>query len=391
MDVKTVIAFIPVRGGSKSIPLKNIKPFCGKPLVCWVIESLLRCELVTHIVVSTDSDEIEDCVKMYERVEEKQFSVFRRSSRTATDTASTESAMVEYIMSPTYLGMFGLLNPTFMLVQATSPLTTTDDFTRGLELFKEIKRGSVLSGVKTKRFHWTYHKGAKSYVADYSITERPRRQEYDGSYVENGAFYISTAMQILDMQCRLTAPVYISEMPEDTLLEIDEPSDWEKLEELMRERVEVKFPLPTSVFLDVDGTLTDGKMTYSQDGKVCKNFNTKDGYAISLLKSKGVNVYFISTEDSNISRARAKDLGVEYLYVPQDKDKMIAFMQTGNDMDSSCFVGDGFADIELLKHVQYAFCPSDSVKSVLQLPNVITLQSKGGDGVVSETLSYFKM
>ena len=52
------IAFIPVRGGSKSIPLKNIKPFCGKPLVCWNIEALERCPLVDEIVVATDSDDI---------------------------------------------------------------------------------------------------------------------------------------------------------------------------------------------------------------------------------------------------------------------------------------------------------------------------------------------
>ena len=52
------IAFIPVRGGSKSIPLKNIKPFCGKPLVCWNIEALENCPLVDEVVVATDSDDI---------------------------------------------------------------------------------------------------------------------------------------------------------------------------------------------------------------------------------------------------------------------------------------------------------------------------------------------
>ena len=57
------IAFIPVRGGSKSIPLKNIKPFCGKPLVCWNIEALEKCSEVHEVVVATDSDEIWNTVK----------------------------------------------------------------------------------------------------------------------------------------------------------------------------------------------------------------------------------------------------------------------------------------------------------------------------------------
>ena len=58
----TTIAFIPVRGGSKSIPLKNIKLLCGKPLVCWNIEALEACTQVDQIVVATDSDEIERTV-----------------------------------------------------------------------------------------------------------------------------------------------------------------------------------------------------------------------------------------------------------------------------------------------------------------------------------------
>ena len=56
------IAFIPVRGGSKSIPLKNIKPFCSKPLVCWNIEALEACPMVDEIIVATDSDAIEQVV-----------------------------------------------------------------------------------------------------------------------------------------------------------------------------------------------------------------------------------------------------------------------------------------------------------------------------------------
>lgn len=74
--MKTV-AFIPARGGSKSIPLKNIKSFCGKPLICWNIEALERCSLVDEIVVATDSDKIEDVVSKYNYLKTK---VYRRSA-----------------------------------------------------------------------------------------------------------------------------------------------------------------------------------------------------------------------------------------------------------------------------------------------------------------------
>ncbi|MEJ8764125.1 acylneuraminate cytidylyltransferase, partial [Phocaeicola sp. HCN-40430] len=77
------IAFIPVRGGSKSIPLKNIKLFCGKPLVCWNIEALEACSLIDKIIVATDSDQIEKTVlnQNYKKTE-----VYRRSAENACDT-----------------------------------------------------------------------------------------------------------------------------------------------------------------------------------------------------------------------------------------------------------------------------------------------------------------
>ena len=80
-----VIAFIPVRGGSKSIPLKNIKPFCGKPLVCWNIEALEQCKEVDEIIVATDSDKIEEVVvsRPYKKTK-----IYRRSAKNACDTAS---------------------------------------------------------------------------------------------------------------------------------------------------------------------------------------------------------------------------------------------------------------------------------------------------------------
>lgn len=115
-----VIAFIPVRGGSKSIPLKNIKPFCGKPLVCWNIEALEQCNEVDEIIVATDSDKIEETVTSQAY---KKTKVYRRSAENACDTASTESVMLEYIryaQLPT--------DDIFMLVQATSPLTETIHF-----------------------------------------------------------------------------------------------------------------------------------------------------------------------------------------------------------------------------------------------------------------------
>jgi len=60
-----IIAFIPVRGGSKSIPLKNIKKFNGKPLLYWVLSAANQSSLIDEVVVSTDSNEIKNVVAGY--------------------------------------------------------------------------------------------------------------------------------------------------------------------------------------------------------------------------------------------------------------------------------------------------------------------------------------
>ncbi|MBQ7449029.1 MAG: acylneuraminate cytidylyltransferase family protein [Paludibacteraceae bacterium] len=217
-----VIAFIPVRGGSKSIPLKNIKPLCGKPLVCWNIEALEKCPLVDKIVVATDSEKIKEVV---ENRQYKKTVVYNRKAENATDTASTESVMIEYIQQAQLTE-----NITFMLVQATSPLTQTQHFTQALTLYQSKKYDSILSCVRNKRFFWTEN----GQSINYDYKNRPRRQDFKGLLMENGAFYINSVGNILLNNNRLSGNIGIYEMPEYTATEIDEPEDWIILENIMK-------------------------------------------------------------------------------------------------------------------------------------------------------------
>lgn len=222
--IKT-IAFIPVRGGSKSIPLKNIKPFCGKPLVCWNIEALEACPLVDEIIVATDSNEIEQVVASRNYCKTR---VYRRLAENACDTASTESVMLEYIR---YADLAS--DTIFMLVQATSPLTQTIHFTEALQQYTAGAYDSMLTCVRNKRFFWN----TDGTSMNYDYRHRPRRQEFEGMLMENGAFYINIVANILQSGNRLSGRIGIYEMPEYTSFEIDEPDDWQVMENLMRRHV----------------------------------------------------------------------------------------------------------------------------------------------------------
>ena len=127
------VAFIPVRGGSKSIPLKNIKPICGKPLVYWTVKAACGCKYIDRVYIATDSDKIRETVEEFKSgVESDVFSkaeVIGRSAESASDTASTEFAMLEFASNYEF--------DNIVLVQATSPLLQSGDLDRGFLAFEE--------------------------------------------------------------------------------------------------------------------------------------------------------------------------------------------------------------------------------------------------------------
>ena len=161
------IAFIPARCNSKSIAFKNIKNFCGKPLVFWSINALQNSVNIDKIYVATDCDEISNIVNSFNfsKVE-----VYDREPKNADDFASTESVMLEFISKNNFKD-----EDLFILVQATSPLTQTKDFDEALKAMKFQNANSILTCVRTKRFFWKNDATSLNY--DYKI--RPRRQEFE--------------------------------------------------------------------------------------------------------------------------------------------------------------------------------------------------------------------
>lgn len=373
------IAFIPVRGGSKSIPLKNIKRFCGKPLVCWNIEALEQCALVNEIIVATDSDKIERVVQAHNY---KKTRVYRRSAENACDTASTESVILEYIHYARLLE-----TDIFMLVQATSPLTENRHFTEALEMYAKDKYDSMLTCVRNYRFFWNADGTSKNY--DYM--NRPRRQDFDGELMENGAFYINTVNNILESGNRLSGKIGIYEMPEYTAMEIDEPDDWIILENLMRKHILSKqLKKKIKLFLsDVDGTLTDGGMYYSEKGDELKKFNTHDGMGFQLLREASIRTGVITSEHTQIVTNRTKKLKIDYLVQGKRDGGKLAVAQEicnqlGITLNEVAYIGDDINCRELLENVGWAACPADACDEVKNIPKIQVMNRKGGEGCVRE-------
>ena len=219
------IAFIPVRGGSKSIPLKNIKILNGKPLVYWTAKAANEAKFVDKIVIATDSSEIKSVVLGFgfEKLE-----VYDREPKNALDISSTESVMLEYIEKNCLSK-----DDKFILIQATSPLLKSNYIDEMVKKIEKFDADSIFSVVREKQFHWIETENGVEPI-NYDYKNRPRRQEFQGILAENGACYISSVKNIIENKCRISGKIITYEMPPETAYEIDEESDWLIVENLMR-------------------------------------------------------------------------------------------------------------------------------------------------------------
>lgn len=378
------IAFVPVRCGSKSIAFKNIKEFCGKPLVYWNLEALEYSQNIDKIFVATDCEEIKNVVNSFSfsKVE-----VYNRSNENATDSASTESVMLEFINKQNFKD-----KDLFFLVQVTSPLTQTKDFDNALEKLKKENTDSLLTCVRTKRFFWNNN----SNPINYDFNHRPRRQDFDGLFMENGAFYINSILNIKKDKNRLSGKISIHEMEEFTAVEIDEEDDWLIAEKFMHKYILSKRKKAKKIKLflsDVDGTLTDAGMYYGENGEEFKKFNTHDGKGFELLRKAGIKTGLITSENTKIVENRAKKLKVDFLYQGlEHKGKLDITKEICKELkitlEEVAYVGDDINCKELLSTVGLAACPLNSVDEIKKISRINKLTKNGGEGAVREFIDF---
>jgi N-acylneuraminate cytidylyltransferase len=373
----SVTAFVPARCGSKSIRLKNIRPFCGRPLLYWCLNALEQAKLVDRVVVATDCLEITSCVKGFEL---SKVSIFQRMEVNARDQSSTEEVILEYL-DKTETAPEDLL----LLVQATTPFSTSEDFDAGILQIQNTPIDSLLSCSRLKRFLWD----ESGKPLNYQYQLRPRRQDFSGTMMENGAFYLNSVKNINSSKNRLSGTIGIYEMPAFASLELDEEDDWLQGEYLMKKYVlNSNTTKQIRLFLsDVDGVLTDAGMYYTEKGDELKKFNTYDGMGFQLLQKQGVKVGIITKEDRELNRRRAQKLGLDFHFHGVDQklklvEELCDKLEIG--LEDVAYIGDDVNDKELLEAVGIAACPRNAQSIIKRIPGIIQLETLGGSGAVRE-------
>jgi 3-deoxy-D-manno-octulosonate 8-phosphate phosphatase (KDO 8-P phosphatase) len=142
--------------------------------------------------------------------------------------------------------------------------------------------------------------------------------------------------------------------------------------------------------LDVDGTLTDGRLYFGPHGEALKVFHVRDGQGIKRLDAAGVQVAVISGRTSKMVSVRCRELGVEHV-IQGAEDKVAAFeklrMRLKIDAAESACVGDDAVDVPLMKVVTLAFAVADAHGDALKAAHVVT-SLPGGQGAVREVCDY---
>jgi N-acylneuraminate cytidylyltransferase len=231
-----VLAIIPARGGSKGVPRKNIRPLAGKPLITHTIEQARHTPAVSRIVVSTDDAEIGSVAQQYGA------EIVWRPAEISGDTASSESALLHTVE---HLKTTENYSPDLvMFLQCTSPIRQPDDLQRGVEHLLEQKADSLLSVVPFDTFIWQRVDGVGTSL-DYDYRKRPRRQDRNQEYIENGSFYVFKPWVLKDLNNRLGGRVALYEMNRFSSFDIDSQDDFELCEAIL-------------AYLKHKGTVTSG-------------------------------------------------------------------------------------------------------------------------------------
>ncbi|MDO5154425.1 MAG: pseudaminic acid cytidylyltransferase [Eubacteriales bacterium] len=215
------IAIITARGGSKRIPKKNIKDFCGKPIIAYSIEAALESKLFDEVMVSTDSEEIAEIARTYGANVP-----FMRSEATANDFATTNDVLVEVF---TEYKKRGQNFDQAVCIYPTAPFVTAKKLQDAFEVM-EAEGAEALTPVV--RFSFPPQRGflVKDGSLAYQFPEyaTTRSQDLEPIYHDCGQFYLMTVDNVLNGKpANKCVPLIVSELE---VQDIDNEEDWKLAE-----------------------------------------------------------------------------------------------------------------------------------------------------------------
>uniref|UniRef100_A0A667XD31 N-acylneuraminate cytidylyltransferase n=1 Tax=Myripristis murdjan TaxID=586833 RepID=A0A667XD31_9TELE len=297
-----IAALVLARGGSKGIPLKNIKMLAGVPLIGWVLRAAVDSSMFDSVWVSTDHDEIEKVAKAWGA------KVHRRSPEVSRDSSSSVETIQEFVRLNTDVDV--ICN-----IQATSPCLHPFHLKEALEMITLHDFDSVFAVVRRHQFRWQEVKKECKLPLNLDPAKRPRRQDWDGELCENGSFYFATRDLLETKGALQGGKIGYYEMLPEYSVDIDVDIDWPVAEQRVlrygyfgRDKPEVV----RLMLCNVSGCLTDGKLYFSVSGEEMLSVNTRDTMGIPS-SNQPVIASVLSDKLAHKTGCKVRQTGVEIL------------------------------------------------------------------------------
>lgn len=218
-----VLTVIPVRGGSKGIPRKNVRLMNGKPLLMYSIENARLCRNITDLIITTDDEEIISIARS------NNIEYIERDKSLAADNVTLDPVIYDAVMQmeKRHTTEYDII----VTLQATSPLMTRETLDKALEQFLNSDADTCISVVN--RPHLSWKKDGENIVPAYA--ERLNRQLLPDNYFETGAF-LFTRRKCVTPDSRIGKKVTIYEVPEQEAADIDTIDDWQMCEAILKRK-----------------------------------------------------------------------------------------------------------------------------------------------------------
>lgn len=392
---KEILAIIPARGGSKSIPKKNIRSFAGHPLLAYSIAAGLQSATVSRVLVSTDDPEIADIGRAYGAE-----TPFIRPAELAMDS-TPDLPVFKHALN--WLEENEGYQPEIIVqLRPTTPLRPPSCVDQGVGLLLQHQkadsvRALVASGQNPYKMWKISADGFLKPLLDDGPLEAYNlpRQDLPLTHWQTGhldVFYRRVAFEKESLTGDVIVPLVLDPM---YTVDIDTELDWERAEwKLLHGDMDVirpgnqPRPLPERIeliILDFDGVMTDNRVWTNAKGEEWVAASRSDGLGIAQLRKEGFQFVVLSTEENPVVAARCNKLNLEYVQGIEDKASVLnnMLMEKGIRGENTIYLGNDVNDLACFSIVGSAFVVADAHPKVKREADFV-LQSPGGYGAVRE-------
>ena len=391
----TTVAIVPARGGSKSIPRKNIRPMGGVPLLAYSSDAGLTARMVDRVIVSTDDEEIADIARAWGA----DVPFLRPAALAGDDTP--DLPVFQHAIDWLEVNA-GCVPEIVVQLRPTSPLRPPDCVDAAIDLLRRDEtidsvRG-VIQATQNPYKMWRLDPDdtmtpllAREGVEPYN---RPR-QELPQTYWQTGHVDAIRTKVIREQASMSGNRIRALVLNAAYACDIDTEADWRRTEwllahfELPTVRPQARrrpFPeAPRLVVFDFDGVMTDNRVWVGEDGNELVACNRSDGLGLATLRELGVDLFVLSTETNPVVGSRCRKLALPYEQGVRDKAGRLRQLlgERGIAPSDVIYVGNDINDLGCMRLVGCAVAVADAHPDV-RCEADLTLTCAGGHGAVRE-------